>query len=497
MGGLPPRHMDSVVQIVEALESTDYGFTGTVPELARALGGCSTPGCRAVLGEPPDVPPAPPTLSHEQWLLFTQLLRHDAAAPERGAVLAPDGSTVALGPLLAGIEVGLKRAAGWPSPTLEPPPIDALYAVTITEALGTSFLLARDGDGNRATLGPGGCWDDVDDPQNYTLLGPPSPVPDAVANGAMDGVLLGAHLAQAPIPLADLLQGYYGTGNGTEKGRPPSSYRRRDFGVLTGPGKLEEEVAAMLRVLRVLPPTRELLEDVGSEEATAIARQAARDFTEVYVDCPAIVPRCMWGARPYRGTPRPLTLPLGSVYIHHTFVPSAPCRTFAACARDMRAMQRFHQDTRGWDDIGYSFVVGSDGYLYQGRGWHWVGAHTKGYNSKGYGVGYVGDFSATLPDPDTIALVRDGLLPCAVRTGRLRHNYTLRGHRQMGRTDCPGNSLFHEIETWQGFKGTRIPPGGGPAWLTRLAMPRAVAEREPGRAGSGDNIIGAEAEVRV
>lgn len=70
-------------------------------------------------------------------------------------------------------------------------------------------------------------------------------------------------------------------------------------------------------------------------------------------ECPAIVPRCMWGARPYRGTPRPLSPPLGSIYIHHTFVPSAPCRSFTACARDMRSMQRFHQDTRGWDDIGY------------------------------------------------------------------------------------------------------------------------------------------------
>ncbi|NXN40289.1 PGRP2 amidase, partial [Rhinoptilus africanus] len=421
-----------------------------VPELARALGGCSTPGCRAVLGEPPEVPPAPPALTHEQWLLFTRLLRHDADA-EGGAVLAPDGSTLTLGPLFAGMEVGLKRATGRPTPTLQPP-IDALYAVTVTEALGTAFLLARGGDGQRAALGPAGCWDDVDDPQNYTLLGPPSPIPDAIATGAMDGVLLGAQLAREPIPLADLLRSYYGTGNGTEKGRPPSSYRRRDFGVLTGPGKLEEEVVAMLRVLRELPPTQELLENVGAEEMVAIARRAARDFTEVYVECPAIVPRCMWGARPYRGTPKPLTLPLGSVYIHHTLSPGDPCRTFAACAGAMRAMQQFHQDTRGWDDIGYSFVVGSDGYLYQGRGWHWVGAHTKGYNSEGYGVGYVGDFSAALPDPDTIALVRDELLPCAVRTGRLRRNYTLRGHRQMGHTDCPGNSLFREIETWSGFK---------------------------------------------
>ncbi|NWS78382.1 PGRP2 amidase, partial [Crotophaga sulcirostris] len=397
--GVPPRSMDSVVQIVEALELTHHDGVA-VPELARALGACSTPGCRAVLGEPPEVPPAPPTLTQEQWLLFTQLLHHDAAAPERGAVLAPDGSTIALGPLLAGVEVGLKRATGWLGPTTDPP-VDALYAVTITEVLGTSFLLAR--GGNRTTLGPGGCWDDVDNPQNYTLLGPPSPIPDAVANGAMDGVLLGTQLAQGPIALAKLLRGYYRTGNGTEKGRPPSSYRRRDFGALLGLEKLEEEVEAMLKVLRVLPPTQELLEDVGPQEVATIARRAARDFLEVYVGREVAPGASWWDPMVVQGS---------------------------FC----------------------SFVVGSDGYLYQGRGWHWVGAHTKGYNSKGYGVGYVGDFSATLPDPDAIALVRDALLPCAVRTGRLHHNYTLRGHRQMGPTSCPGNSLFQEIETWHGFK---------------------------------------------
>ncbi|NXI44397.1 PGRP2 amidase, partial [Galbula dea] len=438
-----------------------------IPELGWALGACSTPGCRWVLGQPPAVPQIPPaTLSQEQWLLFTQVLHHGVVAPDPGVVapdpgvvapdlgvvLAPDGSTVALAPLLTGIEVGLKQASGWPGPTLEASP-DPLYAVTISEALGTSYLMAhRAGGTNQSTLGPAGCWDDVDDPQNYTLLGPPSPIPDAMANGAMDGVLLGAQLARGPLPLGDLLRSYYGTGNGTEMRRPPSSYRRREFRLLTGPEKLEKEVAAMLRVLKVLPPTQELLEDLGPEEVVAIARRAARDFTEVYVACPAIIPRCMWGARPYRGTPTPLTLPLSFIYIHHTLEPAAPCFSFSSCSRAMRSMQSFHQDTRGWDDIGYSFVVGSDGYLYQGRGWHWVGAHTKGYNSKGYGVGYVGDFSSTLPDADILALVRDELLPCAVRMGKLQQNYTVRGHRQLGHTECPGSALFQEIRTWHGFK---------------------------------------------
>ncbi|NXS12523.1 PGRP2 amidase, partial [Neodrepanis coruscans] len=285
----------------------------------------------------------------EQWQLLTELLRHDPAAPERGAVLAPDGSTVALGPLLTGIEVGLRRGgSGPPLPTLQPP-LDPLFAVTVAEALGTSFLLERD----RPALGPGGCWDDVEEPQNYTLEGPATLFPDAVANGAMDGVVLGAHLAREPTPLAELLRGYYGTGNDSETGRPPSSYRRRGFRELAGPGKLEKEVMAILEVLRELPPTRELLEGVGAEEVAAVAQRAARGFTERYLECPPIVPRCMWGARPYRGTPSPLTLPLGSFFIHHTLEPSAPCRTFRACARAMRSIQRFHQDTRDWDDIGY------------------------------------------------------------------------------------------------------------------------------------------------
>ncbi|XP_068853940.1 N-acetylmuramoyl-L-alanine amidase isoform X1 [Aphelocoma coerulescens] len=471
---VPPRHMDSLLDILDALESPARGGSpGTAVALGRGLGVCSTPGCRAVLGEPPGTPERPPVVTPGQWQLLTELLRHDPATPELGAVLAPDGSTVALGPLLAGIEVGLRSGGvGQPLPTLDPP-ADPLLAVTIAEALGTSFLLARGADNNATALGPDGCWDDVENPQNYTLRGPPSPVPDPVAIGAMDGVILGARLAREPLPVAELLRGYYRTGNGSETWRPPSSYRRRDFGALVGRERLEKEVAAVLGLLRTLLPIPELLRDVGTQEVATVARWAAREFSERYVglrghlhpivpaECPAIVPRCLWGARPYRGTPSPLRPPLGSVFLHHTLEPARPCRTFGACARAMRDMQRFHQDTRGWDDIGYSFVVGSDGYLYEGRGWHWVGAHTKGYNTRGFGVGIVGDFTATLPDPDTLALVRDQLLPCAVRSGHVRPDFTLRGHRQLGHTDCPGNALFQEIQSWPGFQGTPVAPGLG------------------------------------
>ncbi|XP_053823749.1 N-acetylmuramoyl-L-alanine amidase-like isoform X2 [Vidua chalybeata] len=369
---VPPRHMDSVLDILDALESPARGGSpGTAAALGRGLGVCSTPGCRAVLGEPLGNPERPPALTLGQWQLLTELLHHDPATPELGAVLTPDGSTVALGPLLAGIEAGLRSGGfGRPLPTLDPP-ADPLLAVTIAEALGTSFLLAQGGDNNATALGPGGCWDDVENPQNYTLRGPPSPVPDPVAIGAMDGTVLGARLAQGPLPVAELLRGYYGTGNGSEAGRPPSSYRRRDFGALAGQGRLEKEVAAVLGLLRTLSPTSELLRDMGTQEVAAVARRAAREFSERYVECPAIVPRCLWGAHPYRGTPALLQLPLSSVFLHHTLEPSQPCRTFGACAHAMRNMQRFHQDTRGWDDIGYSEEQLWPGWMEAGEVGQW------------------------------------------------------------------------------------------------------------------------------
>jgi hypothetical protein len=46
----------------------------------------------------------------------------------------------------------------------------------------------------------------------------------------------------------------------------------------------------------------------------------------------------------------------------------------------------------GWSDIGYSFVVGEDGNVYEARGWDKVGAHTHNYNHNGIGMSYLVTF---------------------------------------------------------------------------------------------------------
>ncbi|CAF3928014.1 unnamed protein product [Rotaria sordida] len=43
-------------------------------------------------------------------------------------------------------------------------------------------------------------------------------------------------------------------------------------------------------------------------------------------------------------------------------------------------------DERGWDDIGYNFILCNDKedqqQIYMGRGWTYIGAHCKGYNNE-------------------------------------------------------------------------------------------------------------------
>lgn len=104
-----------------------------------------------------------------------------------------------------------------------------------------------------------------------------------------------------------------------------------------------------------------------------------------------------------------------------------------------------------------SFVVGSDGYVYEGRGWRWVGAHTRGHNSRGFGVAIVGNYTGSLPSDTALNTVRDVLPSCAIRSGHLQPDYKVLGHRQLVHSDCPGDALFNLLRTWPHFAEVSLP----------------------------------------
>ncbi|XP_020022737.2 N-acetylmuramoyl-L-alanine amidase isoform X1 [Castor canadensis] len=495
-----PLVMDSVIQALVELEQK-----APVMEASRGASAQSLPTKDSnphnplhhfLLGAPSlkAVKLVPHSLSPQLQDLINRVTQHDVrGGQEYGVVLAPDGSTVAVKPLLAGLEAGLQgrravnlslasQATPWdtgdtlpglrdaspdvtspnvrtvlPNDKAKPPTtVDSILAVTLAGDLGLTFLQSPQTQSHPG-LGTEGCWDQVSVPQTFTLLNPKaSMVTMAFLNGALDGALLGDHLSQIPEPrppFSQLLSQYYGAGvSGDPEFR--SNFRRQKGAALTSVSDLTQQVWGTLILLQRLEPGHPQLQNMTQEQLAQVASHATKEFTEAFLECPAIHPRCRWGAAPYKGRPTPLQLPLGFLYVHHTYVPASPCTTFARCAANMRSMQRFHQDTQGWDDIGYSFVVGSDGYVYEGRGWHRMGAHTRGRNSRGFGVAFVGNYTATLPTEAALRTVRDELPSCALRAGLLRPDYKVLGHRQLVHTDCPGDALFGLLRTWPHFTET-------------------------------------------
>ena len=104
-----------------------------------------------------------------------------------------------------------------------------------------------------------------------------------------------------------------------------------------------------------------------------------------------IVTKSQWGGRAATGK---TTLANGLSYavIHHT--EGASCSTNALCKQQMKNIQNYHMDTLGWADIGYNFLIGGDGVIYEGRGWNTVGAHATSWNSKSLGISFMGNYNS-------------------------------------------------------------------------------------------------------
>ncbi|KAG8574369.1 hypothetical protein GDO81_009151 [Engystomops pustulosus] len=434
-------NMDTFLSLVKDLESTLTN--SSAQDLAQLL--MSQPSSSSKV------------LSEEQASLTHTLLTHKVVALkddiwlEQGVILAPDGSTVAVRPLLEALLWGWK--VDCKSENLQEdirrPENFVKNPNSLTMLLAMSYS-NFDNPLESPLYIPNGCWDSILSPKTFKLQGAPSmnDLTLAYINGGFDGTLLREMLINETQKMSVLLQSYYW-------GQPTmSAFRRQGFQDLLKEGQLADEIRNGIKCYRehAEPHT---LSPINDDQLTSIASEVAKNFEHQLLDCPALVPRCMWEAKPYNGSPTLLKPPLPHVYIHHTYTPSKPCVSFQECAADMRSMQRFHQVDRGWDDIGYSYVAGSDGYVYEGRGWHWVGAHTKGHNTVGYGISFIGDFTSSIPDARILQLVRDRLLRCAVRSGYILPNYTIQGHRQVVNTSCPGDALFQEISSWEHFTKVR------------------------------------------
>jgi len=203
---------------------------------------------------------------------------------------------------------------------------------------------------------------------------------------------------------------------------------------------------------------------------------------------PAIVPRSAWGAeRSCRPKARPAYGQVRFGAVHHTVSTNAygpdesPGVVLAIC--------RFHRNANGWSDIGYNFLVDRYGRIFEGRAGGVdqavIGAHAQGFNASSTGVAALGTFSTSAP-PDaqvsaiatllawklplhgvpttgTVPVRSEGGSTSRYARGRTVAVQRISGHRDTGKSECPGRILYD-----------------------RLGHIRELAARRQGRLGQGE-----------
>ena len=130
--------------------------------------------------------------------------------------------------------------------------------------------------------------------------------------------------------------------------------------------------------------------------------------------------------------------PITDIIIHCTATPEGR-------EVSVQEIRRWHK-ARGWQDIGYHFVIHLDGKVSKGRPLEVIGAHCSGHNAHSIGICYVG------------GVARDGKTPKDTRTeaqtkalirllADLKKQFpqaTIHGHNEYAQKACPS----FDVQVW-------------------------------------------------
>jgi N-acetylmuramoyl-L-alanine amidase len=234
--------------------------------------------------------------------------------------------------------------------------------------------------------------------------------------------------------------------------------------------------AVQYRLSRPVPGLRLHFVRVAKRVRAAAAKRARAAAARAQQ--PVFVSRKQWGAGACPPRSAPAYGEVRAVHVHHTvslndYSPTeAPAMVLAIC--------RYHRNSNGWDDIGYNALVDKYGVLYEGRAGGLdkpvVGAQAQGFNAQTAGIASIGDHTATAASPPVLdALARyirwklpvhgqplSGRVTLTSAGGSLTRyaagaRVTLErviGHRDTGRTSCPGSALYAQLPRLRNLVGT-------------------------------------------
>lgn len=158
-----------------------------------------------------------------------------------------------------------------------------------------------------------------------------------------------------------------------------------------------------------------------------------------------VVTRAEWNARPPSGPMDSMETPLPRAVIVHTA--GSGCTDDAGCALLMRSLQGFQMSRQKFSDIGYHYLIGGNGKVYEGRSPSQRGAFAGPNNEGSLGIAFIGNFEKQAPSPEAIEAAQK-LLEQAVQQTQLAESYKLLGHSQVSATKSPGEALYALIQQW-------------------------------------------------
>ncbi len=140
-------------------------------------------------------------------------------------------------------------------------------------------------------------------------------------------------------------------------------------------------------------------------------------------------PRCSFKEQPY----------YNMITIHHT----ATSNTYSDSYDIIKNIQKYHQQEKGWCDIGYNFLIDKEGRIFEGRPLWAIGAHVANHNVGNIGISLIGNFEKEAPSSKSIEALIE-LISWLVYKYNIPIG-SIKGHRDFSNTLCPGKHLYRLI----------------------------------------------------
>ena len=107
-------------------------------------------------------------------------------------------------------------------------------------------------------------------------------------------------------------------------------------------------------------------------------------------------------------------------------------------------IDKWHRD-KGYNGIGYHYVIGLNGEVWKGRDINLIGAHTQGYNSNSIGVCYIGGCDKSMKAKDTrTASQKVALLNLVKDLKKQFPTAIIHGHNEFAAKACPS----FDVKLW-------------------------------------------------